>query len=79
MGEKKPGKACPVKVQLTAALHVQCILKAAHKLRNCEGEFRTVYLSPNRTREEQVAQTKLVSEMKDMISNNPSKYYYITK
>ena len=74
MGEKKSGKARPVKVQLTAALHVQRVLKAAHKLRNCEGEFKTVYLAPDRTKEEQVAHLKLVSEMKDKISNNPSKY-----
>ena len=45
MGEKKPGNTRPVKVQLTAAHHVQRVLKAAHRLRKCGGEFSTVYLA----------------------------------
>ena len=47
MGEEKPGNACPVNVQLTAAHHVQHVLKAAHRLRKCEEEFSTVYFIRN--------------------------------
>lgn len=77
MGAKTPGKARPVKIQLSCAIHVQRVLSAASKLRSYEGEFRTVYLAPDRTREQQLAHGKLVKEMKELISNNPSKYYFI--
>ena len=77
VGEKKTGKARPVKVQLTCTDHVRRVLNAASKLRSCEGEFRTVYLAPDRTKEEQLAHAKLVKEMKELLLNDPSKFYYI--
>ena len=72
----KADKNRPVKFQLTDARHVERFLKAAHRLKNCEREYRSVYLAPNRTKEEQAAHTKLVNELKVMISviaSTPSK------
>ena len=77
MGPKTPDKKRPVKVQLTCLSHVQQVLRAASKLRSHEGEFKTVYLAPDRTKEQQLAHTKLVIEMKELITSNPDKYYFI--
>ena len=77
LGVKKEGTVRPIKVHLTCASHVRRILVAASKLRNCEGEFHSVYLSPDRTKEEQSAHTKLVKEMKELLAKDPSKYYFI--
>ena len=36
-----------------------------------------MYLTPDRTKEERAAHTKLGNEMKAKIQQDPSKYYYI--
>ena len=77
IGKKTPDKKRSVKVQLTCAIHVQQVLRAASKLKSHEGEFKTVYLAPDRTKEQQLAHTKLVIEMKQLITRNPDKYYFI--
>ena len=77
IGQRVPDKNRPVKVHLTCSDHVQRVLKAAYKLRSFEGEFRTVYLAPDRTREQQLKHGKLVKEMKELIAKDPNKYYYI--
>ena len=53
------------------------VLSAASKHRSCEGEFRKVYLAPDRTKEEQLAHAQLAKEIKEPISNDPSKNYFI--
>ena len=77
IGVKKAGTVRPIRVHLMNASDVQRVLSAAPKLRGCEGEFRTVYLAPDRTKEEQMTHAKLVKEMKGLIERDHSKYYYI--
>ena len=70
-------KSRPVMVQMMCAYQVLRILKCAHRLRQQQREFRTVYPTPDRTKEERAAHIKLVNEMKAKIQQDPSKYYYI--
>ena len=52
------------------------ILKNAHKLK-AHAELKTVYLSPDRTKEQRLAHGKLVKKMKELISRDSSKHYFI--
>ena len=77
VGAKKTGTARPIRVHMMNAGDVQRVLRAAPKLRSCQCNFRTVYLAPDRSKEEQLAHAKLVREMKELIQKDGSKYYYI--
>ena len=76
VGDKKPGKIRPIKVKLESSLHVESILKNAHKLKT-NNDFKTVFLAPDRTPEQRAAHSKLVIQMKEMIKNDSSKHYFI--
>ncbi|KAL5260533.1 hypothetical protein ACHWQZ_G010615 [Mnemiopsis leidyi] len=54
------------------------ILKKAKLLRDIEG-YKTVYISPNRTREERVARQKLVCKLKEKRKGDPNSRYFIRK
>ena len=77
MGEKKTGVNRPVKVTLRSADLVQYLLRRAGRLKNDDGQYSSVYLSPDRSRQERLAHKELVTEMKEMIKRDPGKYYFI--
>ena len=54
------------------------ILRKAKRLREIEG-FKTVYISPNRTPEERISRQKLVNDLKQRRSSDPSGRYFIRK
>ena len=54
------------------------ILKKAKQLRDIEG-YKSIYISPNRTREERIARQKLVSELKEKRSGDQNSRYFIRK
>ena len=68
--------AVATKVILKSAHDARQILQNAKKLKKCD-KRRSVYLAPDRTREEREEHSKLVSEMKKMIEKDPNKYFYI--
>ena len=76
IGRKEPGKNRPVKVEFACASEVDSVLMRARNLRDSK-VFKHVYLGPDRTREEQLAHSKLVKEMKQMIQKDSNKHYYI--
>ena len=76
IGRKKPGKNRPVKIEFACASEVDSVLMRARNLRDSE-VFKHFYLGPNRTREEQLAHSKLVKEMKQIIQKDSNKHYYI--
>ena len=75
VGRKTPGKPRPLKVELKHPTDALVLLKKAGKLRSTD--LRSVYLSPDRNKQEQAAHSKLVSEMRTMIKEDPSKFYFI--
>ena len=76
IGKKEPNKTRPIKVQFDSSSEVEVILKHAHKLKACS-EFKAVYLSPDRTKEQRLAHSKLVKKMKEMIKQDKTKHYFI--
>ena len=75
IGKKTSGKTRPIKVEMSDSGDVRFILKHAYKLR--ESNLRSVYVAPDRTREERIAHSNLVKEMKELIRQFPSKHYII--
>ena len=76
LGKKVPEKTRPIKVEFKSSSDVDIILKNAHKLRKND-DLKSVYLSPDRTKEQRAAHSKLVKQMKEMISRDNSKHYFI--
>ena len=72
IGRKEAGKNRPIKVELACASEVDSVLMRARDLRDSK-VFKHVYLGPDRTREEQLAHSKLVKEMKQMIQKDSNK------
>ena len=64
IGKPNTGATRPIIFSVRSSDIVHQILKKAKKLRDTEGH-KTVYISPNRTREERIARQKLVSELKE--------------
>ena len=75
VGTKQLGKIRPVKIQMQRTADAKFILNSAHKLKN--SDLSSVYVGPDRSKEEQTAHKKLVTEMKKLIEQNPTKHYYI--
>ena len=75
IGRKEPGKNRPNKVEFAVASEVEFILMRARNLK--DSNFKHVYLGPDRTKEEQLAHSKLVKEMKQMIQKDSNKHYFI--
>ena len=66
----------PIKVELRSSEEVQKVLRNSYKL-NETPVYQHIYVAPDRTREERMAHSKLVTEMKELISSDPSKHYFI--
>ena len=75
MGKKEPGKTRPIKIEFTNSGDVEFALVHARKLKT--GQLNSVYLGPDRTKEERLAHNKLVKQMKIMIEKDSNKHYYI--
>ncbi|KAL5265537.1 hypothetical protein ACHWQZ_G006308 [Mnemiopsis leidyi] len=76
IGTKEQGKNRPIKIELESASEVDSILMQARNLKDFT-DYEHVYLGPDRTKEDQLEHKKLVAEMKNMISRDPSKHYFI--
>ena len=76
LGKKETSKTQPIKVEFDSSSEVDMILKHAHKLKS-NSELKTVYISPDRTKEQRLAHSKLVKKMKEMINQDNSKHYFI--
>ena len=66
----------PIKVELRSSEEVQKVLRNSYKL-NEERAYKHLYVAPDRTREERLAHSKLVKQMKELISSDSSKHYFI--
>ena len=75
VGRKTSGKLRPIKVELKHQTDALILLKNAGKLKSTD--MKSVYLSPDRNKQEQAAHGKLVAEMRTMIKEDPSKFYFI--
>jgi hypothetical protein len=77
LGKKEPKKTRMIKVEFDSTSEVEMILKNAQKL-IVNNKFKTVYyLSPDRTKEQRLTHSKLVKQMRDMISRDSYKHYFI--
>ena len=77
-GNISSSRARPIKVTLACPEAVKFVLSKASKLkRNTFDHWKCVYLAPDRSKDERAAHSKLVAELKQKISENSSKYYYI--
>ena len=74
VGKKEAGKTRPLRVEFPLPGDVKHALLLANKLKDV---YPTVYLGPDRNKEERQAHNELVSPMKDLIKQDPSKHYYI--
>ena len=72
------GNERPIKIVLENKSRVFDVLSAAKKLKGIE-EYCNVYISVDRTAEERASRKKLVAEMKEKISQDSGKHYYIRK
>ena len=72
------GNERPIKIVLENKSRVFDVLSAAKNLKGME-EYCNVYISVDRTAEERASRKKLVAEMKEKISQDPGKHYYIRK
>ena len=75
VGRKTPGKSRSIKVEVEHPTDALVVLKKAGKLRSTD--LRSVYLSPDRNKQEQQAHNKLVAKMRTMIKEDPTKFYFI--
>ena len=75
VGSKTTGKPRSIKAEMEHPTDVSALLRVANKLKTTD--FRSVYLAPDRNKEEQAAHSKLVATMRTMIKQDPSKYYFI--
>ena len=75
VGRKTPEKPRPIKVELEHPTDALVLLKKASKLKSTD--LMSVYLSPDRNKQEQAAHSKLVAKRRTMIKEDPNKFYFI--
>ncbi len=72
------GKPRPIKVTLASNESVKQVLSTASKLKQQGGDiWPHIYLAPDRDRKERAAHQKLVTMLKEKISEDSTKYHYI--
>lgn len=76
--QKKDGAIRPVKVTFQNSLAVDHVLFAAKRLKNNE-KYKRVFVSPDRSPEQRKVHRELVTEMKELASQNPNRKYFISK
>jgi len=74
--DKEESKVRPVKVIMRSSDTVDQLLRKSGKLRGLDN-FKSVYLSPDRTIEERAAHQQLVLQIKEKIKSDPSNYHFI--
>ena len=80
LGAFKKGSCRPIKVTLASADSVKQVLSKAKTLKTVSddlSQWRNVYLAPDRSREERLIHKKLVADMKQLITTEPSKHHFI--
>ena len=80
IGVKKrdDGRSRPIKVTLKSNESVKMALARAQNLKKSKVQcYHSWYIAPDRNREEQAIHHKLVAQLKEQISADPSKYHYI--
>ena len=78
IGLKRTGAVRPIIFSVRSTDVVHQILKKAKRLRTTD-EYKTIYISPNRTLEERAIRKQLVSELKVKRSGDPNSRYFIRK
>ena len=78
IGRKKPGLHRPIRLSVESSSIAFGILRKSKELRNVD-DCKSVYLSPDRTVEEQVTRKKLVEQLKLKRTSDPQNKYYIRK
>ena len=76
LGSKKEEVVRPVKVTLGSSESVQRVLSRAGQLKGFQ-QYRGVYLSADRTREERLARKNLVEQLKQKREAEPEHYHFI--
>ena len=76
IGQFDVNKSRPIRVEFINSRTVDTILKHASRLKT-KPSLKSVYVSPDRTKEQRAAHAKLVHKMKEMISRDNSKHYFI--
>jgi len=80
IGQRVTGesKKRPIIFSVKSTDIVYQILKKAKRLKDIE-DFKTVYISPNRTLDERISRQKLVNELKERRLGDPTGRYFIRK
>lgn len=76
IGEPTPGKIRPVRVIVKEKFMVHDAMRYSKLLREIE-KYRNVYISIDRTYEQQKEHKKLVTQMKSNMRDHPEKYWFI--
>ena len=76
VGSKTSGRPRPVKVSLEKKEDILALLKKARLLRQA-ASYRTVYLSPDLTKEEREDSTRLYKTVKQLRLDNPGRKYWV--
>ena len=74
--EQDDGKTRPVRIEFPDAELARLFLSNAPKLKKCD-IYSNVYVAPDRTKEQRLEHSKLVRKMKEMITADSTKHYYI--
>ncbi|KAL5265759.1 hypothetical protein ACHWQZ_G006463 [Mnemiopsis leidyi] len=76
IGQFDVNKSRPIRAQFINSRTVDTILKNASRLKT-KPSLKSVYVLPDRTKEQRAAHAKLVHKMKELISRDNSKHYFI--
>ena len=76
IGKKQEGRTRPIRVECQNSGDVDFALVHSRRLKSSENHS-TVYLAPDRSKEQRLEHSALVRRMKDLISSDPTKHYFI--
>ena len=76
VGVSKPGTVRPLKVSMRSSETVKRILSKARQLKE-NANFKNVFLSSDKTKEERLALQKLVIELKRLRKYDPERQHFI--
>ena len=76
IGTKQVGKIRPIRLECQNSGDVDYALVHSKRLKSSE-HHSTVYLGPDRSKEQRLEHSALVRKMKDLISSDPTRHYFI--
>ena len=76
IGKKEDGKVRPIRLECQTRMEVDFALVHSRKLKY-SAKHAEVYLAPDRTKEQRLEHSLLVKKMKDLISKDATKHYFI--